>query len=179
LTAVLRAAVIVTLALAAAGAGVYLGGQRSSAVIADPKAAAQLMSLTLQDSDGRAQSLSQWRDRVLVVNFWATWCPPCLEEIPAFSRLSTKHAGKGVQFVGIGIDSQDNVRRFASELPVPYPLLVGNMDTMRTATALGNTVQGLPFTVVLDRRGAPREVKTGILPEAKLDQILARLSAEE
>lgn len=170
---------MLALAVAAAVAGFYVSGHRTSAVVAEPNAVSRLMSMTLPDSDGRSQSLSQWANRVLVVNFWATWCPPCLEEIPAFSRLSAKHAGTGVQFIGIGIDSQDNVRKFASEQAVAYPLLVGNLDTMQTAAALGNYVQGLPFTVVLDRRGEPREVKVGVLAEARLDEILAQLAAEK
>jgi thiol-disulfide isomerase/thioredoxin len=70
-----------------------------------------IMALTLDDLDGRPQAMAQWRGKVLVVNYWASWCKPCVEEMPAFSRLYSRYAAQGVQFVGIGIDEVDNMRR--------------------------------------------------------------------
>lgn len=143
-----------------------------------PGAAEQLLSLTLPDLDGKAQTLSQWRGRILVVNYWATWCPPCKDEMPGFSRLQDKYAANGVQFVGISIDSPDKVRKFQAESPVRYPLLLGTMETMQTAVNLGNAAQGMPFTVILDRHGRLQGSKLGRFAEEALDQRLRTLAGQ-
>ena len=138
-------------------------------------AEAALLALRLPDLDGKVQALSQWQGKILVVNYWATWCPPCKEEMPAFSRLQDKFADKGVQFVGISIDSPDKVRKFQAETPVSYPLLLGTMEHMQTAVNLGNAAQGMPFTVLLDRTGKLHSTKLGRLSEAALAERLEQL----
>jgi thiol-disulfide isomerase/thioredoxin len=82
---------------------------------------------------------------VLVVNFWATWCPPCKEEMPEFSRLNTKYAPNGVQFVGISLDSADKVAAFKEETEISYPLLIGNLETLDLSSDLGNRAKALPL----------------------------------
>ena len=83
-----------------------------------------LLALTLPDLDGTPQPLAQWKGKILVFNFWATWCPPCIKEIPAFSAASRKYQDKGVQFVGISIDTADNVRDYAQLEPI-HPSMAG------------------------------------------------------
>jgi len=136
-----------------------------------------LTSLTLPDTNGVNQALGQWRGKVLVVNFWATWCPPCREEMPAFSRLAGQHAANGVQFVGISIDTLNNVIDFQKRTPVSYPLLIGTMETVQNTIPLGNNAQALPFTAIFDRSGVLHSVKLGRLPEAELAHILQVLEA--
>ncbi|MDR2637781.1 MAG: TlpA family protein disulfide reductase [Zoogloeaceae bacterium] len=121
---------------------------------------------TLEGQDAR---LAQWRGKVLVVNFWATWCPPCKEEIPAFSRLQEKWRAKGVQFIGIALDTPENVRAFARKTPLAYPSWLGDGRALMLTRDLGNVAQGLPFTLLLDATGKPLAQKTGLLPEVELD----------
>lgn len=166
---------IVAVALVAIVAGALFSRSRIVPTPTAPEAAPQFLALSLEDTAGVRQKLNQWRGTVLVANFWATWCPPCREEIPGFARLSEKYAGKGVQFIGIGIDSAEKIRAFALEHKVPYPLLVGEQSTMQLAVAFGNRSEGLPFTVILDRKGAVHAQHLGRFDESELDAILAKM----
>ena len=113
----------------------------------------KVLAATFQDLNGQRQPLAQWRGKVLVVNFWATWCPPCRAEIPGFIELHRELASQGVQFVGIAIDQSAKVSDFARELGVNYPLLIGEDDALELQRQLGDNSGGLPFTVVLDTGG--------------------------
>ena len=139
------------------------------------KAADAVMTLTLPDLEGRPQAISQWRGKVLVVNFWASWCAPCVEEMPAFSRLQGLFAAQGVQFVGIGIDEVDNMRTFVNSRPVTYPLLAA---TPAISEMPGVQVKGLPYTLVIGRDGRLETSRLGRLDEARLEPILRRLLAQ-
>ena len=142
---------------------------------ASAEGAAKLMALTLPDADGKPHTLEQWRGKIIIANYWATWCPPCRDEIPSFDRLSREYSEKGVQFVGISIDSADKVREFARDYQVSYPLLVGSSETMNLAAEIGNTSHALPFTVILDRTGAIRRSKLGRLSETELKNAIRDL----
>jgi thiol-disulfide isomerase/thioredoxin len=109
------------------------------------------------------------------VNYWATWCLPCREEMPGFSRLQDKYHDKGVQFVGISIDTADKIVEFQKTTPVTYPLLIGDMTVMENSAKLGNSRQALPFTAVFDREGRLVATKLGRLSEPELDRQLAEL----
>ena len=172
MTRLARTALIIAVALAAAAAG-YLVSHLSHS---DPSAARQLLALTLPDSDGKAQALQQWQGKILVVNFWATWCPPCREDMPGFSRLQSQLEGNGVQFVGIGIDSASKINEFSKTTPVSYPLLVGSPGLMEIMSLLGNEAGGLPFTVVFGRDGHQEQSRLGIWKEAELQALLGKLS---
>lgn len=119
--------------------------------------------------------LSQWRGKVLVVNFWATWCLPCREEIPALMRVQHNYAANGVQFVGIAIDNVSKVREYAEEMHINYALLIGSMETLGVTKDLGNRAGVLPFTVVLDHDGKVAYAHAGQLSEALLRAVLAPL----
>lgn len=138
-------------------------------------AADAIWRTTLPDPDGTMQAVSQWKGRVLVVNFWGTWCPPCIEEIPHFIRLQERYREQGVVFVGIAIDRVEPVQRFIRQFGVNYPVLIGDVDTFGLARAAGNRVDALPYTVVLDRNGAVVSTKSGIYREADLDAVLREL----
>ncbi|MBK7675839.1 MAG: TlpA family protein disulfide reductase [Candidatus Accumulibacter sp.] len=135
-------------------------------------AADAIMALTLPDLDGRPQAIAQWRGKILVVNYWASWCAPCVEEMPAFSRLQSRYAAQGVQFVGIGIDEVEKLRTFARVTPVAYPLLVGDPAGTQ-APAL--QVRGLPYTVVIDRNGRFEGSRLGRIDEVTLEATLRQL----
>jgi thiol-disulfide isomerase/thioredoxin len=131
-----------------------------------------IMALTLPDLAGKPQAMAQWRGKVLVVNYWASWCAPCIEEMPAFSRLQERYAARGVQFVGIGIDDVEKMQAFVRRTPVAYPLLVGDAAGSQTPAL---QVRGLPTTVVIDRAGRLEGSRLGRLDEATLEPILMRL----
>ncbi len=127
-----------------------------------------LYATVLPDLDGHMQPLKQWRGKVLVVNYWATWCAPCRDEMPMLSSLQTRFAARGVQFVGIANDEIGKVREFVKHTPVTYPLLIGNFGDFGITADLGNTAMGLPFTIILDREGEMRGVKLGRIQEEAL-----------
>lgn len=168
----LRTLMILVVAAAAAVAGYFTSmSMRTGANTAQsfPAGAEQkILGITLPDLDGADQGLEQWRGKVLVVNFWATWCPPCIKEIPEFASVSRRYADAPVQFVGISIDTADNVRDFAERFDVPYPLLIGSTQTLSLAADIGNSARALPFTVILDRSGRIDEVVLGTLSEEDL-----------
>jgi len=138
---------------------------------------AAILGLVLPDADGRQQAMAQWRGKVLVVNFWATWCAPCREEMPQFVRMQSRDAGKGVQFVGIAVDDAAKVRDFAREIGLNYPSLIGGFGAIELSKSLGNQLSALPFTVVLDRDGRVALSHLGPLKSADLDHLLGRLLA--
>ena len=115
--------------------------------------ATEVFDWSFADVAGQPQALAQWRGRLLVLNFWATWCPPCLHEIPAFIALQQRLGGKDLQFVGIALDQVESVRPFVADHGMNYPVLVGDQDVARFMTSLGNEVGGLPYTVIIGRDG--------------------------
>jgi thiol-disulfide isomerase/thioredoxin len=139
------------------------------------QALAQLLGQAYPDVNGKPQALRQWSGKVLVVNFWATWCPPCREEMPGFSRLQSKLNGSGVQFVGIGVDDADKIQQYQKMAPVSYPLLVAGLETMSLTAALGNQTEGLPFTVFIGRGGQLHSIKVGRMSEEDVERRLKEL----
>lgn len=139
------------------------------------EAIAGLYALSLPDLSGRMQPLAQWREQVLIVNYWASWCKPCREEMPMLSALHARMARRGVQVVGIAADSAEQASAFAQATPVTYPLLLGGPDAIRPTRDFGNTPQGVPFTLVIDRAGQVRAAVLGTLREDALERLLAEL----
>lgn len=149
----------------AAGAGFALWDRA-------PKRADALFALTLPDTAGTPQSLGQWRGKVLVVNFWATWCEPCREEMPEFVRAQTELGPRGLQFLGIAVDQADKVGRFAQELHLNYPALIGGYDAMEVSQSFGNYLAALPFTIVIDRQGRIADTHLGPMKPSQLRSII-------
>ena len=97
---------------------------------------------SLMDVSGQSRNVSEWQGKVLVINFWATWCPPCLEEIPHFIKLQDKYGDQGLQFLGIALEDVDDVMNFANKLGINYPLLVGEQEVIKLGVKLGNRIGG-------------------------------------
>jgi thiol-disulfide isomerase/thioredoxin len=116
-------------------------------------AVALLLGQTLPDSGGEPLPLARFAGRPLVVNFWATWCPPCVEEMPELSDLHRELAPKGLGMVGIGIDSASKIAEFARKTPVSYPLVVAGMGGTEIARRFGNQAGVLPYTVLIGAGG--------------------------
>jgi thiol-disulfide isomerase/thioredoxin len=138
-------------------------------------AAATMLALTFPDAAGSDVPLAQWRGKVLIVNFWATWCGPCREEMPEFVRLQGEFGGKGLQFVGIAVDDADKVRQFSAEIGLNYPALIGGYGAMELSRTLGNRVMALPFTVIVDRSGAVAHTQLGPINNDQLRRIVTQL----
>jgi len=141
----------------------------------DAAAIANLWILPLQDLEGNSQPFTRWKGKILVVNFWATWCEPCRVEVPALVRTQDKYVANGVQIVGISIDSTAKVKDFAKEFKVQYPLVIGSLDSIEITRKLGNKAAGLPYTVVLDANGIIKARHLGGISEAQLDEAIRPL----
>lgn len=165
-------AAVVGAAALAGGIALYRHGERAA-----PRDGSAVLALVLPDVDGRQQPLSQWQGKVLVVNFWATWCAPCREEMPHFIAAQARDGAKGLQFVGIAVDQVDKVREFAQDIRLNYPALIGGLGAIELSKALGNELAALPFTIILDRGGSVVHTQLGPLKAAQLDALLDRLLA--
>jgi thiol-disulfide isomerase/thioredoxin len=169
-----QAGLLLAVALLAGVAGFAI--RHESRVSPEAQGAAQrLMQSTLSDSSGKPQAMEQWRGKVVVVNFWATWCTPCREEIPALMRIQHRYAANGLHLVGIALDNVSKVREYASEMQIDYTLLIGSIDTLDLSKDLGNRAGVLPFTVVLDRSGKLAHAHIGVLTESALSAVLEPL----
>ena len=131
--------------------------------------------MRLPDLKGQDQALSQWRGQVLVVNFWATWCVPCREEIPGFVRLQARYGARGLKFVGIAIDDVAKVGDFVREFGINYPVLAGSLETLELMRHAGNRAGVLPYTLVIDRKGNLVAREPGGLKEARLESLIQPL----
>lgn len=137
--------------------------------------AADLLASRFPDLAGQSRQLLEWRGRSLVCNFWATWCAPCREEIPLLNAAQHKYGDKGIQFVGIAIDNAANVSEFGKSVKIAYPVLLAGSAAIELMRSLGNASGGLPFTVLLDRRGRLVGRKLGAFSAADLDAAVAGL----
>ena len=171
---VLAVALAAVVALAAGVLWRQLAGDALLAPSA-PRDGGTLFALSLPDPTGKEQPLAQWKGKVLVVNFWATWCEPCKEEMPRFMKLQADYGGKGLQFLGIAIDEPAKVSAFARDLGLNYPTLVGGYGAIELSKTFGNRLGALPFTIVLDRSGAVAHTQLGPLKDAQLRAIVAQL----
>ena len=118
-----------------------------------PEAATALWQAKLQTPDGQELSLADFKGQKLVLNFWATWCLPCVEEMPLLDAFFQQNASKGFKVLGLAIDQPSLVRRFLSQRPVAYPIVLAGLEGTELSKILGDEEGGLPFTLVLDESG--------------------------
>lgn len=118
--------------------------------------------------DGKVVNSADWQGKVLVVNFWASWCPPCVEEMPTLDLLQKAFLQENVVFVGIGIDSPSNIREFLEKTPVSYSILIGGLEGSTLAKQMGNAQGALPFTVIINSKGKAVYSKLGKISEDEL-----------
>lgn len=137
--------------------------------------AAQLQATPLADLTGGTRRLSDWLGKVVLCNFWATWCAPCRDEIPMLVELREKYVAKGFEVVGIAIDHADKVREFSAKYKISYPILMAEDVGLDLLRSLGNTASALPYTVTLDRKGAIVSRKLGILQKNVIEPTIKNL----
>lgn len=133
--------------------------------------AAVIYAASFTDLNGRRQSLGQWSNRLLVINFWATWCAPCVEEIPMLVRMQEKYASSGLKIVGIAADSPLNSAKFAQKLAINYPVLPDESQAIEFSRRVGNRLGLLPFSIILSPAGEIVMTKLGMLTEEELTSL--------
>jgi thiol-disulfide isomerase/thioredoxin len=111
-----------------------------------------LPDFTLADIDGQPRSIRSWQGKSMIVNFWATWCAPCRREIPLLNKIQAEHGAEGFQIVGVAVDFRDDVLKYAKEIGIDYPLLIGEQDGLEAVTKFGRGSLGFPFTVFTDNQ---------------------------
>jgi thiol-disulfide isomerase/thioredoxin len=164
------------IAATAGAAGVGVGIWRSNVEARDVVAARALFGLTLPDAAGTAQQLVQWRGRPLVVNFWAPWCAPCVEEMPDLQRIRDDYRARGVEVIGVGIDSAARIRAFRDQHAITLPLLVAGAEGSSIGDQLGNTAGVLPYTVLIGADSRVVERKIGRIRPEELRRWLDKLA---
>lgn len=132
---------------------------------------------SLPNENGVAQALNQYKGKIIVLNFWATWCPPCREEMPELSQLHTENQTKNVVVLGIAIDEIGLVKEFTRETPVSYPLFAAEDEGMALGNDLGNDKGVLPYTVIIDANGKVIKTHFGRINKALLETSLRPLLA--
>jgi thiol-disulfide isomerase/thioredoxin len=133
-----------------------------------------LYGLSFDDSKGKPFALASLKGKPVVINFWATWCAPCIEEMPELNAWHVELAGKA-EIIGIGIDSAANITQFSEKSPVRYPLLVAGMGGTELSRLLGNASSALPYTLVIDTNGMIRHTVLGRFNLAELKGKMAPL----
>lgn len=154
--------------------GGYFGVQRFDLEKAESAAVGSFFDQMLVDEKGKSQNLAQWRGKTLLINFWATWCAPCVQEMPELSAFQTQFGKKNIQILGLGIDSSSNIQEFSAKHKISYPLYIAGASGTELSRQFGNLAGGLPFTVLL---GSDGKVKKTYLGRLKLDELRADLAA--
>lgn len=167
------------LILGGVGAGAAIGGALlAPSLLRRDHGASDLLAASFPDLAGRNRQLSEWANRVVLCNFWATWCAPCRKEIPMLVALRSEYSQFGFEVVGIAIDNGAKVREFAAKYSITYPILIAEASGLDLMRKLGNAAGALPFTVVLGRKGTILSRKLGILRSQEINKQIRSLVSE-
>ncbi|HET9446322.1 MAG TPA: TlpA disulfide reductase family protein [Steroidobacteraceae bacterium] len=147
-----------------------LAGQSAAAETSLP---AVLPDFTLGDLSGAPRSIRSWPGKSMIVNFWATWCAPCRREIPLLRELQKQHGPEGFQIVGVAVDIREDVVKYAQEIGIDYPVLIGEQDGLDAVNSFGQGSLGFPFTVFTDNQGRIVLFHLGEIHREQADVMLA------
>jgi thiol-disulfide isomerase/thioredoxin len=157
--------IIVAISLLALLAGVLTSQWIYKTGLASDPAVKGFFANSWQSPDAKPVDTQKWQGKVLVVNFWASWCPPCVEEMPTLDKLQQEFLQQNVLFVGIGIDSPTNIREFLEKTPVNYPIVIGGLEGSNLSKQLGNSQGALPYTIIINAKGKATYSKLGKISE--------------
>ena len=169
-----RNLLLLVAALVALAAG-YYAAQWLRTPATDTTSGGRATEFSLPDLEGKRRSLKEWRGKVVVLNFWATWCPPCREEIPLFIGLQKQYGGNGLQFLGVAIDRREDVASYYARIGMNYPTLIGDDEVIEIMRGYGNRMGSLPYSVVIDRDGQVVARKLGAFRGPELESLLIPL----
>lgn len=155
-------------AVAALAAGVGFGWWRHQVQAVPPAMLANLWTAQFEQPDGTILKLADFQGKPLVLNFWATWCTPCIEEMPLLNAFFVENKSKNWQMLGLAIDQPSAVKRYLAQHPVEYPVVLAGLDGTQWMKDLGNDAGGLPFTLVIDAQGSVQVRKLGKLSQAEI-----------
>jgi len=136
---------------------------------------APLFTSIINDPEGKPQSLKQFENKIIVLNFWATWCEPCREEMPELSNFYTENSSKNVVVIGIAIDEAKAVKSYLKKTKVMYPILVDEDKGVILSKNLGNNQGILPYTVIINSNGSVQKTIFGRIHKDQLDATLKPL----
>jgi len=129
----------------------------------------------IADTNGQLRNIKDWDGKVILLNFWATWCPPCLNEIPGFIELQEQYGEQGFQVIGIAVDNEEAVRKYMNEVKINYPVMVAEFEAIELSSRYGNRIGALPYSVIINREGEISDKITGELSKIKAEKMLERL----
>ena len=153
-------------------AGIFSSQWISKTGLASDPSIKAFFANSWQTPDGKTANSENWREKVLVVNFWASWCPPCVEEMPTLDKIAQEYSAKNVLIVGIGIDSPSNIREFLQKTSVSYPIVIGGLEGSNLSKQMGNAQGALPYTVVINPKGKSIYTKLGKITEDELKKAI-------
>ncbi len=171
----LKNSILLATALAALVAGYWLSQFLRTPTPASQTTADTLIEFTLPDLEGKPRRLSEWGGKVIVLNFWATWCPPCREEIPLLIDLQRKYAGRGLQVIGVAIDKKEDVAAYGADMGINYPLLIGPEAGLKIMARYGNSYGSLPYSVIISQNGEIIARKHGVYTRSELEKLIIPL----
>ncbi|HSW25815.1 MAG TPA: TlpA disulfide reductase family protein [Burkholderiaceae bacterium] len=169
-----RSVVIGGVGLAAATAGGAIAWWRAGVSAQTQGAADALWALRFERPEGGSLVMADLRGKPMIINFWATWCVPCVRELPALQRFAREHAASGWKVIALAVDQPVPVLEFIARFRLDIPVALAGVDGMEWQRTVGNTAGGLPFSVVLDVHGRVRQRRLG---ESHYDE-LVRWAAE-
>jgi thiol-disulfide isomerase/thioredoxin len=160
--------IVVAVSLLALVAGILTSQMIYKTGLASDPAVKAFLENPWQTPEGKTANAQEWKGKTLVLNFWASWCPPCAEEMPALDKLQQEFLQQNVLFVGIGIDSPSSIREFLEKTPVSYPIMIGGLDGSKLSKQMGNSKGALPYTIIINSKGKAAYSKLGKISEDQL-----------
>jgi len=170
----------ITLVAILAGAAGFWFATRSEPALPPPPVIVAVVPevrpvFTLPDVDGKLRSSTEFEGQAVIFNFWATWCAPCRREIPLLNQLQAEYGSRGLQVVGIAVDTAENVAAYQKELELEYPSLHGELEAVEVGRRFGLDLYGLPISVFTDRQGRIVGSHIGELTREDADAFIAKM----
>lgn len=152
--------------------------QKEPQVVLNPAIGLERVEFSAMDTIGNMRNIKEWDGKIVFLNFWATWCPPCKEEIPHFIELQQEYGDQGLQFIGVAIDDEAAVRKFVDSTGMNYPSLMVQSEGVELAKRYGNGIGILPYTVIINPDGVISNTIQGPLKKERAKQMLEELGVK-